>query len=251
MNLKSFKKNLIIFSLAGGVLVGGLSFSPMTAAVGYGGQVTTPDQLLRSLGIDADISDSDTDSQGINERAAAEQDLINSVENDSKNSDAQKGKDKSGKNSKGKDIKGKNSKNTAASKTEIGSVKTKPDGNAVLEKAENKKKVKVDRVTVDDLLYQITVVGAGALKDASDVEVLVLGESIEEIQKSAFSGADNLKKIKVNGSKAFRISKGAFGKLDTSKIKIVVSSRMSDKEYKKLQVRMRNAGFEGTLSKDE
>ena len=85
MNLKSFKKNLIIFSLAGGVLVGGLSFSPMTAAVGYGGQVTTPDQLLRSLGIDADISDSDTDSQGINERAAAEQDLINSVENDSKN----------------------------------------------------------------------------------------------------------------------------------------------------------------------
>ena len=65
------------------------------------------------------------------------------------------------------------------------------------------------------------------------------------------SFSDNLKKIKVNGTKAFRIEKGAFGKLDTSKIKVVVSSEMSDKEFKKLQVRMRNAGFEGTFSREE
>ena len=81
--------------------------------------------------------------------------------------------------------------------------------------------------------------------------MMLLGESIERIKENAFSGANSLKKIKVNGSKAFRISKGAFGKLDTSKIELVVSGKMSEKEYKKLEGRMRNAGFKGKISKDE
>ena len=347
MKMKNIRKNMIVFSLAGGIFAGGLSFSPTIAIAGgmegpsmsemdelsksmsemgdpsscisscisaCGEPAATSDQLLRDLGINADITDSQDNSQESDERiaaqleptdsvendsktsvvqkgkdksgknskgkdksgknskdkdikgksskdTAAQLELTNSVENDSKTSDAKKdkdksgknskGKDKSGKNSKGKDIKDKSSKDTAASKTEIGTVRTKPDGRAVLEKAENQKKVTLDSVKVNDIVYNIVVIWSGALDDASDVETLVLGESIERIKENAFSGANSLKKIKVNGSKAFRISKGAFGKLDTSKIEIVVSGKMSEKEYKKLEGRMRNAGFKGKISKDE
>ena len=217
-------KFLAIFSLVGVLSVGGLSFGSIIK----GAEVETPDQLVRLMHTFRNAQSSQASEEG----TAAQQELVNTAANSTANSTAQQAA-------------------AGVSDTEAGTVSTNSDGTAVLEKADNKKKVSLSTVTVNGTSYSITTVGTGALKDASDLKTVELGADIERIEKKAFSGADNLKKIKVNGTKAFRIEKGAFGKLDTSKIKVIVSSEMSDKEYKKLQVRMRNAGFEGTFSREE
>lgn len=223
MNLKRISKFLIVFSLTGVLSVGWLSFGSVVS----GAEIETPDQLPVFTRIDAGAQSS----QISEERAEAQQELINSTVNNT-NRDTQQ------------------SIHTV-SDTVAGTVSTNSNGTAVLEKAENKKKISLNTVTVNGTAYNITTVAGDALKDASDVQTVELGADIERIEKKAFSGADNLKKIKVNGTKAFRIEKGAFGKLDTSKIKVVVSAEMSDKEYRKLQVRMRNAGFEGSFSREK
>ena len=217
----NMKKIMSVFSLAGALTIGGLSFSSTIT----GAEIETPDQLVRYV----DVSQS---SQASEERVAEQQGLVNSLGNNDINNDPQQGV-------------------SLVSDTDAGSVSTNSNGTATLEKAENKKKVSLDTVTVNGTSYTITTVGSGALKDASNLKTIELGADIDRIEKKAFAGAENLKKIKVNGTKAFRIAKGAFGKLDTSKMKVVVSSEMSTREYNKLQVRMRNAGFKGTFSREE
>ena len=216
----NMKKILSIFSLAGALIIGGLSFSSTIT----GAEIETPDQLVPYTY----TGESSQVSQENEENTAVQQETVNS----SVNNDAQQG-------------------TSAVSGTEAGTVSTNSNGTVTLEKAENKKKVSLDTVTVNGTSYNITTVGSGALKDASNVKTIELGANIDRIEKKAFAGAENLKKIKVNGTKAFRIAKGAFGKLDTSKMKVVVSSEMSTREYNKLQVRMRNAGFKGTFSREE
>ena len=217
----NMKKILTIFSLAGALIIGGSSLSSTIT----GAEIETPDQLVRYV-------DSSLSSQATEERAAEQQELVNSLVNNNINNDPQQG-------------------TSVVSDTDAGTVSTNSNGTAILEKAENKKKVSLGTVTVNGTSYNITTVGSGALKDASDVKTIELGADIDRIEKKAFAGAENLKKIKVNGTRAFRISKGAFGKLDTSKMKVVVSSEMSSREYNKLQVRMRNAGFKGTFSRED
>ena len=221
MNMKCISKFFTIFSLAAALSVGGLTFRSTIS----GAEVETPDQLKMDLY-----------SQVSGQRAAEQQEpsssLASDVNREIQNSNTQQG-------------------TSTISDTNAGTVSTNSNGTAVLEKVENKKKVSLNTVTVNGTVYNITTIGSGSLKDAADVKTIELGEEIERIEKKAFSGADNLKKIKVTGAKAFRVEKGAFGKLDTSKVKVIVSDKMSDKEYKKLQVRMRNAGFKGTFSRGE
>ena len=224
MSMKRIRKLLVVFSLTGVLSVGWFSVGSTIS----GAEVETPDQLA-ALTV---IYPGEQSSQASEESAEAQQETVNSTVNNNTNSVTQQS-------------------TSTVSDTVAGTVSTNSNGTAVLEKAENRKKISLNTVSVNGTAYNITTVAAGALKDASDVQTVELGADIERIEKKAFSGADNLKKIKVNGTKAFRIEKGAFGKLDTSKIKVIVSTEMSGKEYRKLQVRMRNAGFEGSFSREK
>ncbi len=73
--------------------------------------------------------------------------------------------------------------------------------------------------------------------------------TVTAIAKNAFAKMKKLKTIKFFSTKALKVAKGAFGKLNTKKITIKVTTKMSKKEFKKFKKNLRKAGFKGTIKR--
>ncbi|MBQ3281357.1 MAG: hypothetical protein IJH41_03010 [Eubacterium sp.] len=71
--------------------------------------------------------------------------------------------------------------------------------------------------------------------------------TITQINKNAFAKMKKLKIVKVYSTRALKVQKGAFGKLNTKKITVKVTKKMSAKNFKKFKKNLRKAGFKGKI----
>ena len=70
---------------------------------------------------------------------------------------------------------------------------------------------------------------------------------ITTLGKNAFAKMKKLKVVKIYSTKALKVQKNPFGKLNTKKITIKVTKKMSAKEFKKFKKNLRKAGFKGKI----
>lgn len=73
--------------------------------------------------------------------------------------------------------------------------------------------------------------------------------AVTEIAKNAFKDCKKAKTVKLNITKSITVKKGAFAKLNTKKMTIKVSKKMSSKELKKFKSNLKKAGFKGSVKK--
>ena len=73
--------------------------------------------------------------------------------------------------------------------------------------------------------------------------------TVTGIAKNAFAKMKKLKTIKFYSTKALKVAKGAFGKLNTKKMTIKVTKKMSKSEFKKFKKNLKKAGFKGTIKR--
>ncbi len=73
--------------------------------------------------------------------------------------------------------------------------------------------------------------------------------TVKAVAKNAFAKLKKVRTIKFFSTKALKVSKGAFGKLNTKKITIKVTKKMSKKEFKKVKKNLRKAGFKGKIKR--
>ena len=106
-------------------------------------------------------------------------------------------------------------------------------------------------VVVNNVEYSVVEIKAKAFKNASKATKVVIPKTITKIDKKAFSGAKKLETIKFNNTKNITVAKGAFKGLKTSKMKIVVTNKMSKKQFKKFKETLEKAGFKGTIKRQK
>ena len=98
--------------------------------------------------------------------------------------------------------------------------------------------------TVDGISYMVTVIKSKSLRTAKKLKTLRIGEYVRLIQKKAFYGS-KIKTVKFVGKKVVAIKKGAFKK---SKVKkIIITKKMSKKNFKKMKKALRKAGYKGKI----
>lgn len=134
----------------------------------------------------------------------------------------------------------------------VPTVDTSKNGTATLTeiKKTDKKAVTVPAsVTVDGVEYKVTKITAGTFKNVAKATKVTIPATITTIGKGAFTGAKNVKTVVLNTKKAITVKKGAFKGVDTTKMTIKVSKKMSAKELKKLKKTLKAAGFKGTVVK--
>ncbi len=73
--------------------------------------------------------------------------------------------------------------------------------------------------------------------------------TVTSVAKNAFAKMKKLRTIKFFSTKALKVQKGAWGKLNTKKITIKVTKKMSKKEFKKFKKNLRKAGFKGDIKR--
>ena len=73
--------------------------------------------------------------------------------------------------------------------------------------------------------------------------------TITGINKNAFAKMKKLRTIKIYATKALKVQKGAWGKLNTKKITIKVTKKMSKSQFSKMKKNFRKAGFKGTIKR--
>lgn len=129
-------------------------------------------------------------------------------------------------------------------------VDTKKDGTAEISKiqATTKKKIEVpSTTTVNGVKYTVTEIGAKAFANCKNATNVTLPKTIEKIGANTFTGANKLKTVELSGTKAIAIDKKAFKGVDTKKMTIQVSKKMSKKELAKLKKSLKAAGFKGKV----
>lgn len=131
-------------------------------------------------------------------------------------------------------------------------VTTAADGTATVNTAYAKKKAKsvkvADKVVVDGVSYTVTTVGANAFKSVAKTATSVtLPATITKIDKNAFKGLKKLKKITMKVTTPVTVAKGAFSGVDTKKVTITVSKKMSKKDLAKFKKALKKAGFKGSV----
>lgn len=131
-------------------------------------------------------------------------------------------------------------------------VNTTKDGKASIDAIEltTKKSVVVaSKVTVDGVSYTVTKIEAKAFSNCTKATKVTLPSTITSIGKNAFSGNKTIKNIALTGTKAPEISKTAFKGVDTKKMTVTYSAKMSKSEIKELKAALKAAGFKGTVKK--
>ena len=86
-------------------------------------------------------------------------------------------------------------------------------GNVTLVKITDKerKNVKIaDRVNINEIGFNVTVIGNNALKNCKKLQKLTIGKNIKKVGKNAFRGCKKLKRIVFSGDKVKKIGKNAF-----------------------------------------
>jgi hypothetical protein len=105
-------------------------------------------------------------------------------------------------------------------------------------------------IEVDGVKYTVTCLQANALENATEAEKIVIPSTITAIKAEAFSGlSETVTTVKFNCTEAPHVNADAFKGVDTKKLTIKVSSKMTDKELKKFEKRLKKAGFEGTVKR--
>ncbi len=146
-------------------------------------------------------------------------------------------------------------KNNVAAKAVNGvtpTVNTKKNGTASIQKLAKTNKTSItisSKVTVNGVKYTVTTISAKAFANCAKAKKISLPSTVKTISKNAFSGAKKLKTITLQGTKAITVKKGAFNGLNTKKMTIKVSKKMSAKELKKLKKTLKKAGFKGKVKK--
>ena len=140
-----------------------------------------------------------------------------------------------------------------AEKTSTGivpTVNTKADGTATITEIEktSKKTVTVSsKVTVDGVEYKVTKISEGTFANCKKMTSAVLPSTVTSIGSKAFAGASKLKTIKLSTTKKVTVSKTAFKGVDTKKMTIKVSKKMSAKNLKALKKSLKAAGYKGKI----
>lgn len=131
-------------------------------------------------------------------------------------------------------------------------VDTKTDGTAKLAAVEetSKKTITIlSKVTVNGVKYSVTEIDANAFENCKNATKVSLPSTITKINANAFTGAKKLKTIVLSGTKAITVEKGAFKGINTKKMTIKVSKKMSNKQFKKFKKNLRKAGYKGKLKR--
>ena len=102
-------------------------------------------------------------------------------------------------------------------------------------------------VKVDGVKYKVTTLGANAFKNCTKMTAAVIPSTVTSIKASAFSGASSLKTIRLNTTKKVSISKDAFKGVNTAKMTIKVSKKMSKSNLASLKKALKAAGFKGKI----
>ena len=139
---------------------------------------------------------------------------------------------------------------SANSSIDKATVKTSANGTAKISNIKSEaKSIEIDStVEVNGVSYKVKTLGKGALKSCDEVKTVTVPTSVNKFEEGAFTGADNLKTVKINTKKAVKVEKGAFDGLNTSKMTIKVSKKMSDKEFAKLQKILTKACYKGKVT---
>lgn len=103
------------------------------------------------------------------------------------------------------------------------------------------------KVTIDGVTYKVTSVGEEAFaKCGKDTWKVTLPKSINKLEANAFTGS-KLKQFNVYSRTSLKVSKKAFEGVDTSKMTVKVTMKMSKEELKKFKKALAAAGFEGKV----
>ena len=73
--------------------------------------------------------------------------------------------------------------------------------------------------------------------------------TVNGIGKNAFKALKKAKTIKFLNTKSYKVAKGAFGKLNTKKMTIKVTKKMSKAQFKKFKKNLKKASFKGTIKR--
>ena len=131
-------------------------------------------------------------------------------------------------------------------------VNTSTSGKATISVIEptTKKTVTVaSKVTVNGVSYTVNKIAANAFTNCEKVTKVSLPSTITTIGAKAFSGTKTIKTIALTSKKAPEISKTAFKGVDTKKMTVTYSAKMSKSEIKELKAALKAAGFKGTVKK--
>lgn len=131
-------------------------------------------------------------------------------------------------------------------------VNTSKDGQASIDVIEptTKKNITVaSKVTVNGVSYTVTEISANAFTNCSKATKVTLPSSITSIGKNAFAGNETIKNIALTSKKAPAIDKTAFKGVDTQKMTVTYSKKMSKAEVKELKAALKAAGFKGKVKK--
>ena len=111
------------------------------------------------------------------------------------------------------------------------------------------KKTVAAKLKVNGVKYTVTTIGPSAFAKWKKVKSIYLPAGVKTIKANAFKGCKSLTTIVLKNKKAATVKKNAFKGLNTKKITIKVKAKMSAKNYKKLQLNLRKAGFKGKIKK--
>ena len=131
-------------------------------------------------------------------------------------------------------------------------VNTSKDGKATIDviEATTKKNVTVaSKVTVNGVSYTVNKISANAFTNCTKATKVSLPATITTIGAKAFSGTKTIKTIALTSKTAPTISKTAFKGVNTKKMTVTYSAKMSKSEIKELKAALKAAGFKGTVKK--
>ena len=101
-------------------------------------------------------------------------------------------------------------------------------------KKKSLKKIKIANVvTIDNVKYKVTQIGAKAFKSNKKIKSVVIGKNVTTIGKQAFYNCKALKTVKINSKKLKKVGKKAFYRKGGKKLTIKVPKK-SKKKYKKI-----------------
>lgn len=136
----------------------------------------------------------------------------------------------------------------------IAKVNTKKNGTAAVKAVRDKKSVIITaKVKVGKVSYEVTTIGAKAFAGAKKATKITINQPVKKItfKKNAFKGVGSkVKKVRIQITKAnqFKADSKAFKGLGKDVV-IKVDKRTSKAELKKIEKRLKAAGFKGKVKK--
>ena len=104
-------------------------------------------------------------------------------------------------------------------------------------------------LTVKGVTYKVTSLGAKSLSNWKKVKTIVLSENVDTIHKATFQNCKKLRTIVVKNTKPINFYAKAFKGVNTKKITIKFSKKMSKKDYQKSVKRLKKIGFKGKIKR--